>query len=66
MGFFGGQITFIAVLVQLVAAVGVGFVFGAGVVLVAIEEQCPAAWELMKETMGKKKPKEDITYAGDC
>lgn len=66
MGFFGGQITFAAVLVQLAVAFGVGFVFGAGVTLVAIEDQCPAAWELIKKSMGKKKYKEDTVYAEGC
>lgn len=66
MGFFGGQITFAAVLVQLAVAFGVGFVLGAGVALVAIEDQCPAAWELIKKSMGKKKHEEDTVHAESC
>lgn len=66
MGFFGGQITFAAVLVQFAVAFGVGFILGAGVALVAIEGQCPAAWELIKKSMGKKKHEEDTVHAESC
>lgn len=57
MGFFGGQITFIAVIMLIVLAFVLGFVSGILVMGFAIRETCAEAWEMFEVAVNKQKEK---------
>ena len=58
MGFFGGLITFQAVIVLFAAFFAVGFVFGIGVCVAIIEERFPEIYKSLKAEIEWKRKDE--------